>query len=558
MLEDQGYETVLEVTLPEGTANSVVVSQTPFLMGRGSDTGNHLVFGNPRISRRCAAIVEVDGGYLLEDRGNGLGIWVNGRRTAQKTLVDGDTIEFGLDDSPKIVFRRRPAERYVESMLTRLGSLPAMETADSSGGLSRLNLLLEATSLLHSALPLESVLGTMLDHAMSVTHAERGLLLEADDADVLKVRLARGSGGKTLAAESIAPSQTALRRAVSKRTAVITDDLNLADLSLKGAQSVVIQGLHAVVAIPLYAVAHANADGSEAAAGRLLGALYLDSRRTTAFSNVDRQILDALGTQAASILDNARLVEKEREQRRLEQELAIAREIQQGLVPQGLRDFPYLEIKGIHLPCNGVGGDYYDVFPLSDESTAFLVADVAGKGLGAALFTTMLQGALSGMRLGVAPEKVFNHVNRFLCGHASVGRCATMFFGRIDAEGMLEYLHGGHPSPLLIRDGEVSELYTEGSFPVGLVDVAEFEATRVPLKPNDVLVLFTDGIVETANSKRELFGFERLREVTARCAQASIETVMKTILDAVEEFSQGSGQEDDLTLLIVRYRKIGS
>ena len=192
----------------------------------------------------------------------------------------------------------------------------------------------------------------------------------------------------------------------SKRAAAITDDLNLDDLDLKSAQSVVIQGLRAVVAIPLYAVAHANADGSETASGRLLGALYLDSRRTTAFSNVDRQILDALSAQAASILDNARLVEKEREQRRLEQELAIAREIQQGLVPQGLRDFPYLEIKGINLPCHGVGGDYYDVFPLSDQSTAFLVSDVSGKGLGAALVTTMLQGALSGMSLGVAPQKV--------------------------------------------------------------------------------------------------------------------------------------------------------
>jgi phosphoserine phosphatase RsbU/P len=558
MLEDQGYETILEVARPESTPESVVVSRTPFLIGRGSDTGNHLVLEDPRISRRCAAIVEIDGGHLLEDRGNGLGIWVNGRRTSQKMLVDGDVIEFGLEDSTKVVFRRRPAQKFVENMLDRLGSLPAIETTAGDGGLSRLNLLLEATSLLHSALPLESVLGTMLDHAMLVTNAERGLLLEADDEGVLKVRLMRGSGGKTLAAESIAPSQTALRQAVSKRAAVITDDLNLADLNLKSAQSVVIQGLRAVVAIPLYAVAHANVDGSEAAAGRLLGALYLDSRRSTAFSNVDRQILDALGGQAASILDNARLVEKEREQRRLEQELAIAREIQQGLVPQGLRDFPHLEIKGIHLPCNGVGGDYYDVFPLSDESTAFLVADVSGKGLGAALLTTMLQGALSGMSLDVPPEKVFNHVNRFLCGHASVGHYATMFFGRIDAEGMLEYLYGGHPSPLLVREGNVSDLYTEGSIPVGLVNETEFEATRVQLEPNDVLVLFSDGIVEAANTQKELFGFERLHEVTARCAQDSIELVMKTILDAVEEFSRGAGQADDLTLLIVRYRKVGN
>jgi serine phosphatase RsbU (regulator of sigma subunit) len=556
MSEYSGYETILEVARPDRAPESVVVSQSPFLVGRGSDTGNHLVLEDPRISRRCAEIDEVDGDYILRDRGHRPGIWVNGRRISQKILMNGDAIEFGLENGPKIVFRQRPPEHYVENMLTRLGSLPAIETAAAGGGLSKLNLLLEATSLLHSALPLESVLGTMLDHAMSVTNAERGLLLEADNEDVLTVRLARGSGGTTLPPESIAPSQTALRQAVTKRAAAITDDLNLADLNLKSAQSVVIQGLRAVVAIPLYAVAHANADGSERAAGRLLGALYLDSRRTTAFTNVDRQILDALSAQAASILDNARLVEKEREQRRMEQELAIARDIQQGLVPQGLREFPYLEIKGIQLPCHGVGGDYYDAFALSDDSTAFLVADVTGKGLGAALLTTMLQGALSGMSLGVAPEKVFNHVNRFLCQHASVGRCATMFFGRINAAGMLEYLYGGHPSPLLIREGKVSELYTEGTLPVGLAEEAIFEATQVQLNPDDVLVLFSDGIVEAANTQNELFGFDRLTDVTAQCAQASIETMMKTILDAVEEFSRGAAQADDLTLLIVRYRQV--
>ena len=352
--------------------------------------------------------------------------------------------------------------------MTRLGSLPAIETAAGDSGLSKLNLLLEATSLLHSALPLESVLGTMLDHAISVTNAERGLLLEADDEGVLKVRLARGSGGTALAPESIAPSQTALRQAVSKRAAAITDDLNLDDLNLKSAQSVVIQGLRAVVAIPLYAVAHANADGSETAAGRLLGALYLDSRRTTAFSNVDRQILDALSAQAASILDNARLVEKEREQRRLEQELAIAREIQQGLVPQGLREFPYLEVKGINLPCHGVGGDYYDVFPLSDESTAFLVADVTGKGLGAALLTTMLQGALSGMRLGVRSREGLQPCEPLpLRARIAWDVARPCFSAGSMRRVMLEYLYGGHPSPLLIRDGKVSELYTEGTLPVG-------------------------------------------------------------------------------------------
>ena len=213
--------------------------------------------------------------------------------------------------------------------------------------------------------------------------------------------------------------------------------------------------------------------------GHFLGVLYLDSRRPTAFSKLDRQILDALAVEAASILDNARLVERERQRQRMEQELNIARDIQQALLPHGFRDFPYLSVTGTHTPCLAVGGDYFDVFPMSDDRTAFLVADVSGKGLGAALLTTMLQGALSGMTIGADPVRVFNHINRFLCEHAEVGRYATMFFGILDREGKLVFINAGHPSPLILRHGEVTELYTEGSFPVGLVPEADFTATTV-------------------------------------------------------------------------------
>ena len=551
------HEAVLEVFSPGFAPEVAPVTHTPFLIGRGSDTGNHLLIEDPRISRRCAAIVEADGGYRLEDRGHRQGIWVNGQKIAQRMLAHGDTIEFGLEDSPRIVFRMREAQHAVESMLTRIGRLPQADTLAPAAGLGKLNLLLEATSLLHSALPLDSVLAAMLDHAMSITGADRALLLESGEDGALKVKLARGSGGSALAVESLSPSQTVLRQAVTQRTAVITDDLNLADISLQSAQSVVVQGLRTVVAIPLFPVTHASAEASVMLApGQLLGVVYLDSRRPAAFSNLDRQILDALGAQAASILDNARLVEREREQRRLEQELSIAREIQQGLLPHGLRDFPHLAVTGMQYPCHAVGGDYFDVFPLSDDRTAFLIADVAGKGLGAALLTTMLQGALTGMRLGVEPGKVFNHINQFLCEHADIGRYATLFFGIVDRNGTLEFLRGGHPSPLLIRDGEVSDIYIEGSFPVGLIEEATYGVTRLQLQPDDTLVLFTDGIIEAANTQKELFGFSRLREVVAAHTGSSIEELQNAILHAVEEFSRGAGQADDITLLIVRFRSL--
>ena len=395
-------------------------------------------------------------------------------------LEDGDAISFGFDDSYEIIFRSRADDISIQNMLDRMGSLTTSDVAP--GGLRKLNLLLEATSLLHSQLPLDSVLGTMLDHAIVITDADRGLLLEADSSGLLSVRLARGTGGARLSPKSLAPSQTALRLALEQQSSVITEDLNLSDLELQVAESIVAQQLRAIVAIPLYSMPRASSTATVIfKPGLFLGVLYLDSRRPAAFSKLDRQILDALAVEAASILDNARLVEQERQRQRLEQELSIARDIQQALLPSGFRDFPHFAVTGINSPCLAVGGDYFDVFPITDDRTAFLIADVSGKGLGAALLTTMLQGALAGMTIGADPARVFQLINRFLCEHSEVGRYATMFFGILGLNGRLDYINAGHPPPLLLRRGEVTVPFTEGFFPVGLIPETDYVTSRAEL-----------------------------------------------------------------------------
>jgi sigma-B regulation protein RsbU (phosphoserine phosphatase) len=552
-LEANG-ENTLEVISPDQSSRVVRIFGSPFLIGRGDETGNHLPLADPRISRQCAAIISDARGCLLEDRGYRRGIFVNGKKIDQHVLVNGDVISFGLEGSYEIIFRAHNAEKSIQSMLTRIGGIAGMEGPPS--GLGKLNLLLEATSLLHSDLPLESVLGTMLDHAIAITQADRGLLLEVDPSEALRVRLARGKGGVLLPTEGVAPSQTALRQAMAKGSSVITEDLNLAEQALQAAQSIVAQSLRAVVVIPLYSVSRANGSESAIQSGRghFLGVVYLDSRRPAAFSRLDRQILDALAVEAASILDNARLVERERQRQRLEQELNIARDIQQALLPHGFRDYPYFAVTGIHTPCHAVGGDYFDVFPMTEDRTAFLVADVSGKGLGAALLTTMLQGALSGMTTGSDPVRVFNHINRFLCEHAEVGRYATMFFGVLDRDGKLEFINAGHPSPLILRRGDVTELYAEGSFPVGLIPEANFVAATANLEPSDTLILFSDGVTEAMDPQQELYGVARLQEVISGRHDAPLQDLQKAILESVQTFTRGADQADDITVLLLRYR----
>src|SRR6266481_3889019 len=517
-------EAVLEVISPDGARRYARVSQTPYMMGRGAETGNHLQLNDRRISRQCAAIVMEASRLYIEDRGQRRGVFVNNEKIDSRALEDGDIITFGLEDSYEIIFRSTPdtGQESIPNLLTRIEHITSSEPA--SGGLRKLNMLLEASSLLHSQLPLDSVLAKMLDHAVAVLDADRGLLLENGADGALKVRLARRNGGLRLPPESVAPSQTAIQLALKQHSAVITEDLAQAEGDLQSAQSVVAQRLRAVVVIPLFSVMRANSQESvvNLRRGEFLGVLYMDSRRPAAFSKLDRQILDALAADAASILDNARLVERERERQRMEQEINIARDIQQALLPRDFREFPHL--------------------------------DVSGKGLGAAIVTTMLQGALSGMTLGTDPARVFNHVNRFLCDHSEVGRYATMFFGILYQEGHLEYINAGHPSPFLIRRGLAEEAFTEGSYPVGLVPEAQYTAVCLKLEPGDTLVLFSDGVTEAMDPDEQMFGIPRLKELLTGQLECPLELLQKCVLEAVENFARGAHQADDLTLLIVRYR----
>jgi len=555
-------EVVLEVIAPDGSRRMVRVTHSPFLIGRGAETGNDLQLSDRRISRQCAAVVYTAGEFQIEDRGQRRGLFVNGTKADAQALREGDVVNFGLADSYELIFHGSTGVEALPELLSRMDHVTTFESG--AGGLRKLSLLLQATALLHSHLPLDAVLGSMVDHAIALTDADRGLLLDPGPQGTLRVRLARQRGGRSLPTEGLEPSQTAIRMATEQKRSVVTEDVAQANFDIQAAQSVIAQRLRSVVVIPLYARADVSRSdgglsgsqtlaGEQPVRGQFLGVLYLDSRRPAAFSTLERQILDALGVEAASVLDNARLVERERERQRLEQEISIARTIQQALLPREFQRCPYLQVSGINYSCQEVGGDYYDVLELAPERHAILIADVSGKGLGAALLTTMLQGAVSGMTLGHEPAGVFTHVNRFLCSHSELERYATIFFGTLDPSGQMEFINAGHPSPVLLRDGTVEVPFPADCFPVGLLPEAEFKGRAYALRPGDTLVLFSDGVTEAMDPENKEFGITRLKEVLGQHTGSTVEEIQAGILNAVQEFTRGAGQADDLTLLVVRY-----
>ena len=548
-------EAVLEVVEPDGSRRVVRVTHAPFAIGRGAEAGNDLQLADKRISRHSALLVYTDGAFRREDRGQRHGLFINGKKIRVGELGDGDIITCGAAaDSFQLIFRTGQLQESLPELLTRLERAATMEPG--ARDLRQLSLLLEATALLQSPLSLEEVLSAMLDRTIAITNADRGLLLEADGKGSLRPMLARKAGQLSLPAEGFDPSQTAIAQAVEQKRSIIEEDVSQAQAALRDAVSIVAQNLRSVIAIPLSSLSRPRSTEATfvGGAGDLLAVLYLDSRLPAAFSRLDRQILDALSREVAGVLDNARLVQKEQERRRLVQELDIARDIQQALLPKGFRSFPHLEVTGVNQSCLAVGGDYFDLMEMSRDRAGFVIADVSGKGLGAALVTSMLQGTLLAMTLGQQPDTVFNHINRFICEHSQVERYATLFFGILDRSGGLEFINAGHLTPLRIHDGRAEFAFSSECLPVGLFPDAEFRTSSGTLTPGDTLVLYTDGVNEAKNLQDEMFDLERLQEVVARHATASVEELKSAILGAVEEFTRGTYLDDDLTLLIIRYQ----
>jgi len=291
-----------------------------------------------------------------------------------------------------------------------------------------------------------------------------------------------------------------------------------------------------------------------------IGVLYVDSQNIAAqLSNTQIDALETLASEAAMSIYNARLYKESQEKRRLDEQLGIAREIQQALLPEPNKRLPFVLVCSKNIPCYEVGGDYFDYFDLEDGRLGFALGDVAGKGMSAALLTSVLQGIFSAQTLfNLPPSEILSNVNRNLVRRGTGNRFVTFFFGVLDQGGKCTYTNAGHNPPVhLARDGSFREL-TEGGMVLGLFPTAEYECGTVYFKAGDHLVLFTDGVVEARNKKGEEFGEERLRSLLQKNARATVSEILTRLGGAVEEFSAGTPQHDDITMMVLGFQETES
>ena len=247
-----------------------------------------------------------------------------------------------------------------------------------------------------------------------------------------------------------------------------------------------------------------------------------------------------------------RLREHEVRRKEQEQEWEAASKIQRRLLPQTIPQVPGMEIAAEWLPAHAVGGDFFDVAHLNDQSVALCVADVMGKGLPAALLMSNLQAAVkSAYADSAAPIQLCETVNNILCDNSESGQFVTLFYGLVDLHRrIVTYVNAGHNPPRLIRaDGTRIELH-EGGPILGEFENLKFQQGTVHLQPGDRLALFTDGVVEASNGTQEEFGYTRLDAMLAADRAMKPKELQEKIFREVSAFC-GGAMQDDATLIIV-------
>jgi sigma-B regulation protein RsbU (phosphoserine phosphatase) len=293
--------------------------------------------------------------------------------------------------------------------------------------------------------------------------------------------------------------------------------------------------------------------------GRRLGVLAVadkESRdgRVLDFTPADARLLALFANQAAAAIDTTRLHREALEKERIERELELAAAIQRQLLPRELPRLAGLELAGSTLPTRQVGGDYFDFFPLSRGRIGFVVADVSGKGIPAALLVSTVHAAIylqidASETIVDLVSRIDKHLQRFSAAH----KFLTLFFGVLEPEANnLRFVSAGHnPALLARRSGAIERLCATG-VPLGLVPNGSWTEESVAFGPGDLICAYTDGFTEASNAAEEEFGLERLEEELQGSLHLPARELSERLFRAVADFAQGMPQYDDQTLLIVR------
>lgn len=538
----------------------------------GRSTRSDICIPDPFASRVHAELRKEGDHYVLQDLGSANGTRFNGQPltgtvhitsgdqiqigetvfhfveqkiTTNRTLIDNGeelnpsvTISLSANKSATELFQSIEKARQAE---ISKAPIPAQRT-DLLGLISKVGVtLLAATTL-------EETLQQVAELVFEAVPADRCVIMLREDGDEeltdcekgMKIAVAR-LRQKSDDFGEIRVSRTVMKEVVENHKSVLTSDAQHDPRF--ASQTMVLQGIRSVLAVPL------------AAKDQVFGMIYADSPVSeTTFTEEHLKVLTTLASVAAIRVENTRLLEERMERERMERELALATEIQQKFQPSAPPALTGYEMQGISFSCYEIGGDYYDFIERDNGKMLIALGDVSGKGTAAALLMSSLHAAIHAQAAAKTPLlDTVNAVNKYLAENTPPNRFVTLFIGELDPlSGVLTFVNAGHNPPLIARTNGTIEQLASSGFPLGILGFATYELGEITLTHGDVLVIYSDGVNETVNTREEEFGVERLAQVIKENLDKSAAGLRDRIESALSKFADGADAPDDITLVIVK------
>ena len=507
----------------------IAVSKSPLTIGRAEECD--ATIADLKVSRQQARLLIENGEYYVVDSESRHGTYVNGTRCSRAKLNHNDEITFGTAGVKIVFLLDKPSTKSTSALLTQLVSRDSTD-------LEKLRLFLEAARSLTGGVVVNDVLRNMLDYALKITRAERGFVYLKDREKSGAPSLACGLDHTGVALTKDAKvSHSVVHEALASAAEFITGDA-LKQHELADRQSIVLNELRTVIAIPLRTRQHGMSADVD-------GVLYLDSRSVSHnLSGVSHEVLRALASECAAVLESAKLVAAEHAAQQYRKEMEIAASIQRSLISASAVENDFVRIDASSIPCREVGGDFFD-FHVAPDSVTVIVADVSGKGISAALLASVIHGMFyAQMSSGARLLEAVASVNRFLCSRVAGQKYATLLAAQLHRDGKLAIVNCGHVPAIVAHCGDVTHI-DDGDMPVGLIAEADFHVIERELPAGSRLCILTDGISETENAEGAEFGTGMIAKFL--CGEEPV----RAILGAVESFAGNAEAQDDRTLVVL-------
>lgn len=417
-----------------------------------------------------------------------------------------------------------------------------MEYTSSETG-HRFDLLYKLSQTFNSSLELTEVLDRVMDEVVKTLNAERGFVALWNKNRELEFRSARGLENTTIKQPGFEISRGVVEEVAKTGVGVRVSDAQL-DQRFQSRHSVMDLKLRSILCAPLKMKEE------------ILGVIYVDNRITAGIFDENKlELLNAIASSAATAIENARLYEVAVEKGRMERELQMAYRVQSSLLPEKIPQVPGWEFAACWKPARQVSGDFYDFIPESDEGMKLVIADVTDKGMPAALFMALTRSIVrASIDKPISLAKGITRANYLICNDSSLSMPVTLFACQLDINtGQLIYVNAGHNPPLYYKAQEKKfvNLTRTGMF-LGFDEDTNYEQEAIQLMPEDLIVCYTDGVLDAINDQGEAFEMDRFVKILNENVTASANDLVEAIEKAIVEFTGDVLPYDDLTVLIIK------